>query len=121
MLDCRLPPVLLQGLRRSRDTGLVPATSADVAAGTVQATPHASAGGTQLGRVAHHQVLTAQLSTAYIAFVVANWLHLYTCNGVRAKRQHYTQHYTLGTMSSSQPRNKNTLSPKCLRPEVSTW
>jgi hypothetical protein len=49
--------MLLQGLRRSRDTGLLPATSADVAAGSVQATQRVSIGGTQLGRVADHQVL----------------------------------------------------------------
>jgi hypothetical protein len=48
---------VLQGLRRSRDTGLLPATSADVAAGSVQATQRVSTGGTQLGRVADHQVL----------------------------------------------------------------
>ena len=90
--DSRWKHVLtLQGVRRSRDTGLLPATSGDIDAGTVQATREESAGGTQLGRVTDHRVsacipcgLTDHMIDHQANICTASGFSCLCCDGVRS-------------------------------------
>lgn len=63
---------LLQGVRLSRDTGLVPATSEDLASGAVLPVGIAGNGAVQLGRIAERQVRDAPSSQA-LRFQVSAW------------------------------------------------